>query len=116
CGAACGLHSFPTRRSSDLVPLWVKDPTGRFAAQPETVRDEITSSVDLVPLLLSFATGGNDWRNSPEHAHLADRFDMTTLLADAGAPWRLYALHATDAGGIVVGPPLLRFMSVAPFH
>jgi len=110
-GKGAGLYEEGIR-----VPLWVKDPTGRFAAQPETVRDEITSSVDLVPLLLSFATGGNDWRNSPEHAHLADRFDMTTLLADAGAPGRPYALHATDEDGFEFGPRLFRFLQDAPFH
>src|SRR5690606_3065772 len=100
-GKGAGLYEEGIR-----IPLWVKDPTGRFAAQPETVRDEITSCVGLVPLLLSFATGGNAWRNSREHAHLAERFDMTPLLADAGAPGRPYALHATDEDGFEFGPRL----------
>ncbi len=39
------------------VPLIVKDPRGKLTSAPETVRNQLTSSVDLAPLLLTIASG-----------------------------------------------------------
>ena len=98
------------------VPLWVKDFTGRYTAQTEETRTQITSSVDLAPMLLTLASGGNDWREQPELDYLAGRLDLTALLSDASAPGREYALHATDEDGFEFGPRLFPFLQDAPFH
>ena len=78
------------------VPLIVKDPRGVLTRQPEQLRTQLTSSVDIAPLLLTIATGSNDWRNDQHYAHLAERLDLAGILADPGAPGRPFVLHATD--------------------
>lgn len=110
-GKGAGLYEEGIR-----VPLWVKDPTGQFADQPEVMRSQITSSVDIAPMLLTLANGGNAWREQPELSYLSNRLDMTAVLQDAEAPGRPYALHATDEDGFEYGPKLFRFLQDAPFH
>ncbi len=120
-GEYCGSHGLRGKGAGIYeegirVPLWVTDPTGRLAAQPEVDRTQITSSVDLAPMLLTIASGGSDWRDQPEMAHLAGRLDLTSLLQDASAPGRSYALHATDEDGYEFGPLLFPVLQDAPFH
>jgi arylsulfatase A-like enzyme len=78
------------------VPLLVKDPRGVLTSSPERVREQLTSSVDLAPLLLTIASGSDDWRREPHYSHLAARADLAGILADPTAPGRPYVLHATD--------------------
>jgi arylsulfatase A-like enzyme len=78
------------------VPLLVKDPRGVLTRSPERVREQLTSSVDIAPLLLTIAGGSGDWRRDPHYSHLAGRLDLTGILADPAAPGRPYVLHATD--------------------
>jgi arylsulfatase A-like enzyme len=78
------------------VPLLVKDSRGELAHEPDVGRTQLTSSVDLAPLLLTLATGSNAWREQPRYEHLAERADLAAMLADPNAPGRPYVLHATD--------------------
>jgi arylsulfatase A-like enzyme len=78
------------------VPLIVKDPRGLLTSEPTQLRTQLSSSVDLAPLLLTIATGSNDWRREPHYSHLAGRLDLAGILADPTAPGRSYVLHATD--------------------
>lgn len=78
------------------VPLIVNDPREKLTAHPSTVRSQLTSSVDVAPLLLTIATGSNAWRSDPRYAHLAERADLAAILADPTAAGRPYILHATD--------------------
>jgi arylsulfatase A-like enzyme len=78
------------------VPLLVKDNRGELTQAPETARTQLTSSVDLAPLLLTIASGSNAWRDQPRYEHLAERADLAAMLADPNAPGRPYVLHATD--------------------
>jgi arylsulfatase A-like enzyme len=78
------------------VPLIVKDPRGVLTSEPEVVRTQLTSSVDVTPLLLTIATGSDEWRRDPHYSHLAGRLDLAGILADPAAPGRRYVLHATD--------------------
>jgi arylsulfatase A-like enzyme len=78
------------------VPLLVKDNRGMLTAAPETTRSQLTSSVDIAPLLLTIATGSDRWRNEARYEHLSGRADLAGILADPGAPGRPYVLHATD--------------------
>ena len=120
-GEYCGSHGLRGKGAGIYeegirVPLWVKDPTGRYADQPEVARTQLTSSVDITPMLLTMASGGDAWRAQPELAHLANRFDVTSVLQDAEAPGRAYALHATDEDGYEFGPKLFPVLQDAPFH
>ena len=78
------------------VPLIVKDPRGVLTQEPEKLRTQLTSSVDIAPLLLTIATGSNDWRSEEHYAHIAGRLDIAGILADPAAPGRPFVLHATD--------------------
>jgi arylsulfatase A-like enzyme len=78
------------------VPLMVKDLRGQLTAAPEQTRTQLTSSVDVAPLLLTIATGSNHWRHDSHYSHIAQRLDLTSILANPGAPGRPFVLHATD--------------------
>jgi len=96
------------------VPLFVKDPRGLLTRAPEKVRTQLTSSVDIVPLLLTIATGSDAWRRDGYYAHIAGRLDLATLLADPTAPGRPYVLHATDE--IVSEFAVELYAANAPLH
>jgi arylsulfatase A-like enzyme len=78
------------------VPLLVKDPRGQLTTAPEQTRTQLTSSVDVAPLLLTIATGSDDWRHDPHYSHIARRLDLASILANPEAPGRPFVLHATD--------------------
>jgi arylsulfatase A-like enzyme len=96
------------------VPLLVKDPRGVLTRSPERVREQLTSSVDIAPLLLTIASGSADWRREPHYSHLADRLDLAGILADPTAPGRPYVLHATDE--IVTEFAIEPYAANAPLH
>jgi arylsulfatase A-like enzyme len=96
------------------VPLIVKDPRGVLTRAPEQPRSQLSSSVDVAPLLLTIATGSNDWRNDPRYSHLAARLDLAAILADPQAPGRPYVLHATDE--TVTEYALAPYAADAPLH
>lgn len=100
-GEYCGSHGLRGKGGSAYeesirVPLYVKDPTNTWAKNPEIARNQLTSSVDFIALLMTIAQGDNSWRSNNKYAHIAERFDMTTVLQDASAAGRPYVLHATD--------------------
>lgn len=97
-GAAHGLRGkgAGVYEEAIRVPLIVKDPRGLLTSAPAQTREQLTSSVDVAPLLLTIATGSDDWRREPHYAHLADRADIAAILADPAAPGRPYVVHATD--------------------
>lgn len=96
------------------VPLIVKDFRRLLAAAPSKPRAGLTSSVDVVPLLLTIATGSNDWRREARYAHLARRHDLARMLTDPRAPGRPYVLHCTDE--LVTEFAIEPYSSKAPLH
>jgi len=78
------------------VPLIVKDLRGRLNAAPSVSRTGLTSSVDVIPLLLTIAIGSHDWRSDSRYAHISARHDIAAMLADPAAAGRPWVLHATD--------------------
>jgi arylsulfatase A-like enzyme len=78
------------------VPLIVKDLRGVLTKAPGIARTQLTSSVDVAPLLLTIASGSDEWRRELRYSHLARRLDVAGILADPSAPGRPYVLHATD--------------------
>jgi arylsulfatase A-like enzyme len=96
------------------VPLLVKDPRGVLTSSPERLREQLTSSVDLAPLLLTIGSGSNDWRRDPHYAHIAGRADLAGILADPAAPGRPYILHATDE--VVTEYAIEPYAADAPLH
>jgi arylsulfatase A-like enzyme len=96
------------------VPLIVKDLRGKLTAAPTQARTQLSSSVDVAPLLLTIATGSSAWRNDPHYSHLAGRLDLAKILADPEAPGRPYVLHATDE--VVTEFAVAPYSANAPRH
>jgi arylsulfatase A-like enzyme len=78
------------------VPLIVKDHRRVLTNATTRPRTQLSSSVDIAPLLLTIATGSSAWRNEGHYSHLAPRLDLARILADPEAPGRPFVLHATD--------------------
>jgi arylsulfatase A-like enzyme len=81
------------------VPLSVRDfrPAGAAATAATAVpRTQLSSSVDVVGLLLSLATGSQKWRRERRYEHLAGRQDLAAICARPSAPGRDWIVHATD--------------------
>jgi arylsulfatase A-like enzyme len=115
-GASHGLRGkgASAYEEATRVPLLVKDPRGVLTRSPKTSRTQLSSSVDLAPMLLSIATGSNAWRQESHYSHLAGRLDMTGILADPAAAGREYILHATDE--VVTEFAVEAFSANAPLH
>ncbi|MEG4105293.1 sulfatase-like hydrolase/transferase [Microcoleus sp. S13_C5] len=78
------------------VPLYIKDPTKQWVSTPGTERTQLCSSVDIVPLLLTLASGDNRWRTQRAFSHLKTRLDIAQILRQPNASGRPYILHTTD--------------------
>ena len=78
------------------VPLLVRDPRGDLTRATEHARTQLTSSVDVAPMLLTIASGSGAWRREARYAHLARRLDLVKLMRDPLAEGRPHVLHATD--------------------
>lgn len=97
------------------VPLLVKDlRSKKITKAPQHGRSGLTSSVDVAPLMLSLATGGQAWRKDSHFAHLAGRHDVLGMVSDPQAPGRSYVLHATDE--IVTEFAVEPYAANAPLH
>lgn len=96
------------------VPLYIRDPRGKFVTQPGSVRTQLTSSVDLVPLLLTLARGNNTWRSDKRYDYLSSRADIAHIAANPEVPGRQWVAHLTDDMFI---EETSRFLpSLAPSH
>ncbi len=115
-GASHGLRGkgAAAYEEATRVPLIVKDPRGVLTRAPAQVRNQLSSSVDVAPLLLTIATGSNGWRRESHYSHLAERLDLATILADPSAAGRAYVLHATDE--IVTEYSIEPYAADAPLH
>jgi arylsulfatase A-like enzyme len=115
-GASHGLRGkgAAAYEEATRVPLLVKDRRGKLTASPEQQRTQLTSSVDVTPLLLTIATGSDAWRSESHYSHLAGRADLASILADPNAPGRDFVLHATDE--TVTEFAVEEFAASAPLH
>jgi arylsulfatase A-like enzyme len=100
-GEYCGSHGLRGKGASAYeeairVPLYVYDPRGIATAATNVPRTGLTSSADIVGLLLTIASGSNQWRREPEYSHIAGRHDLASMCANPAAPGREWILHATD--------------------
>ncbi|NJN18774.1 MAG: sulfatase-like hydrolase/transferase [Oscillochloris sp.] len=64
-GEYAGSHGLRNKGSAAYeegirVPLYVKDPTGRYTGAPELERPQLCSSVDIAPLLLTIAPAAHN--------------------------------------------------------
>lgn len=79
------------------IPLIVVDPSGRFTGDINDIRMGLTSSVDLMPMLVTLGDlGSTDWMTGDLAAIYGQRHDMISMLKSKDAPGRPYVLFATD--------------------
>jgi Sulfatase len=78
------------------VPLYIRDPHGHLTPKLGDTRAQLTSSVDLAPLLLTIGYGGNGWRTDSRYSYLAARADLAAVAGNAAAPGRSWIAHVTD--------------------
>jgi uncharacterized sulfatase len=93
------------------VPLIVRDHTGAFTRNPEIERCQIASHVDLLPLMMTLATGG-EWMNDDYRQMYGHRLDLSAILRDPNASGRPYAVYSSDEHFVPAGVNYLH----APEH
>jgi arylsulfatase A-like enzyme len=112
-GGSHGLHdkAGSVYEESMHVPFYVRN-LGNAGAG--STRSQLSSSVDVIGLLLSLATGGESWRN--QYPYLANRAPLATILQDPTTPGRDYVLHTTDEPWVPESNPNNRFDADIPLH
>jgi hypothetical protein len=98
------------------VPLIVKDPTRGWTTALGTDRQQLVESVDLAALVLTLATGADDWRGNSTYAQIAGRADIASILQNPRARGRSYIAHATDEPGTSSSVPTAEQIRPAPNH
>jgi uncharacterized sulfatase len=94
------------------VPMVVADPSGRFTAHVDVPREQLTSSVDLMPLLVSLGNGGSrSWMKGDLRKLYGNRLDLVPLLRNPRAAGRDHLLYASDE----IVPAGLNYLG-APIH
>ncbi len=84
-------------REAFHVPLIVADPSGRFTAHQELPRNQLTSSVDVTPFLVSLGNGGGrSWMQGNLRRMYGRRLDLVPLLRNPRAAGRDHLLLTTD--------------------
>jgi arylsulfatase A-like enzyme len=97
------------------VPLYIYDPRGQLSNGAAT-RSQLTSTVDLAPLLLTIATGSSSWRSKARYSHLASRGDIAEIAANASAAGRPWIAHTTDETTVEELSYTYSFANEAPHH
>ena len=102
-GEYAGAHGFVSGKSGTAyeevfnVPLIVVDPTGRFTGDIPVPRTGLSSSVDILPLLVSLGyNGSQSWIRGDLAAIYGNRLNLLPMLQSASAPGRPYVVFATD--------------------
>jgi uncharacterized sulfatase len=102
-GDYAGAHGFVAGKVGSCyeepfhIPLIVVDPSGRFTDEIDSVRTGLTSSVDVLSLLVSLGyQGSRSWMTGDLATIYGGRHDMVPMLRSASAPGRPYVLLATD--------------------
>jgi uncharacterized sulfatase len=79
------------------VPLIVFDPTGRFTGDIPVIRTGLSSSVDILPLLVSLGyNGSQSWMTGDLAAIYGKRLNLLPMLQSASAPGRPYVVFTDD--------------------
>ncbi len=97
------------------VPLYIYDPRGRLSSGAGT-RTQLTSTVDLAPMLLTIASGSSSWRSEARYSHIAPRADIAQIAAEPSAAGRPWIAHITDETTVEELSYTYSFANEAPHH
>jgi len=80
------------------IPLVVRDRSEKFAKSTDIERKQLTSSVDLLRMIVTMGYGGPGWMtgNADYQQLYGNRCDLLSILANPNASGRTFALHSTD--------------------
>lgn len=117
-GDYVGSHGFSTSKVGSVyeealrVPLVVCDYTGQFSSERNVERRQLTSSIDVMTMLVTMGHNGDrSWIQGDLEALYATRHDLLGVISSAQAPGRRHACFTTDE----YISPLLNF-NRAPTH
>ncbi|MCW3033024.1 MAG: sulfatase [Solirubrobacterales bacterium] len=97
------------------VPLYIYDPRGKLSNGAST-RSQLTSTVDLAPLLLTIAHGSSTWRQLSTYAQIAKRADIASIAHNPTAKGRPWVAHVTDETTVEELSYTYSFANQAPHH
>lgn len=101
-GDYAGAHGFASNKVGSMyeeavnVPLIVVDPRERFTGDLGSVRHQLTSSVDVLPMLATIAHGSREWMKGAYADTYEERLDLLPLLKSSSARGRDHIVMATD--------------------
>lgn len=102
-GEFSGAHGFLSGKMGTVykeaynIPLIVVDPSNRFVAETDIMRDQFVSSVDLLRMFVNIGNEGRqDWLKGELKQLYGNRLDLMPLLKSAEAKGRDYLLLVTD--------------------
>jgi len=101
-GDYAGAHGFASNKAGTMyreavnVPLIVMDPRERYTGDINIVRDQLTSSVDIVPMLASLGFGDREWFKGDLEEIYQERLDLLPLLKSNRSRGREHVLMASD--------------------
>ncbi len=102
-GEYCGSHGLLAGKVGTVyeealrVPLVVRDHTGRFADTSTLEREQLTSSVDLVRMLVTLGhNGSRDWLQGEMAELYGNRHDLLGVVESNSAAGRDYAVYTSD--------------------
>jgi arylsulfatase A-like enzyme len=102
-GEYASAHGFVSGKAGSCyeevynVPLIVVDPTHHFTGDIDAIRTNLTSSVDILPMLVSLGyNGSRSWLSGDLARLYLRRHDLLPMLKSATAPGRPYVVFATD--------------------
>ncbi len=78
------------------IPLVVVDPRPGRMSNVGVLRNQLTSSLDFLPMLVGIAQGGMSWRTGVLQELYGDAVDMLSIVQNASAPGRPHILSSSD--------------------
>ncbi|WP_420265474.1 sulfatase-like hydrolase/transferase [Candidatus Magnetominusculus dajiuhuensis] len=113
-----GAHGFAQNKVGTVyeetlhIPFIVRDYTGQFAGDVNTMRSQLTSNVDVLRLLVDLGHGGsNSWMTGDLQTLYGTRHDLLSVVRSATASGRTYACFTTDE----YVKPIMNF-NLSPTH
>lgn len=101
-GDYAGSHGFASNKAGSMyeeainVPLIVVDPRHELTGDTAVIREQLTSSVDITPMLATIAHGDREWMRGDYETIYAERLNLVPLLKSRSAPGRSHVLSASD--------------------
>jgi uncharacterized sulfatase len=101
-GEYAGAHGMLSGKEGTIyeecmkVPLIVVDPRGKYTGDIDHIRRGLTSSVDLLPMMVSIAHGSQEWMKGSYAQAYSDRLNMLPILKRSSGRSRSRVWMASD--------------------